>query len=74
MQGASSGGGPLKVGSTVKVKLPADVEGWAQEAGAEWVGTVVYINGDSIDVEDPAGNIEPIDLEYVTDLTEGDKP
>ena len=55
----------LARGQRVRVKLPPDVAGWYHPEGDEWLGTVVFVNGDSVDVEDDDGEVEPIDAEFV---------
>ncbi len=54
------------VGSRVRITLPPDVESWNGEAGRSWLATVVGVNGGSVDVRDDAGEVEPVDREYVT--------
>lgn len=53
-------------GARVRIALPPDVESWSGEPGRSWLATVVAVNGDSIDVRDDAGEVEPVDAEYVT--------
>ena len=64
----------MKPGSRVRVTLPPDVKGWHRPEGATWTGVVVAVNGDSIDVRDEAGEIEPVDREYVRGLRGGKQP
>ena len=64
----------MKPGSRVRVTLPADVAGWHHPEGATWIGTVVAVNGDSIDVRDEAGVVEPVDRGYVRGLRGGKQP
>ena len=54
----------MREGDEVLVTLPDDVEGWYQPPGASWVAVVVYVNGESVDVEDKDGNIEPVPIEW----------
>lgn len=56
---------PFRSGQQVTVRLPAGVSGWERGDGAKWNAVVVYVNGDSIDVCDAAGVIEPVDREFV---------
>ena len=56
----------MNVGDRVRVRLPPDVAGWSRPEGANWPGVVVFVNGDSIDVRDGRGDVEPVDAEYVT--------
>lgn len=58
-------GAGLARGDRVKVTLPPDVGGWTRPEGSTWYGIVVYVNGDSVDVQDAEGVIEPVDREYV---------
>lgn len=54
------------VGAKVRVQLPEDVAPWWDEAalGAAWDAEVVCINGDSLDVSTPTGDVEPVPVEY----------
>ena len=54
----------MREGDEVIVTLPGDVQGWYPPAGAAWLAVVVYVNGDSVDVEDKDGNIEPVPIEW----------
>lgn len=55
-------------GTRVRVTLPSDIAPWFNEDdyGASWDAVVVGVNGDSIDVTTPTGDVEPVDGEYVT--------
>lgn len=55
----------LKAGDRVVVRLPPDVAGWVRPDGAHWRGVVAFVNGDSVDVLDDDGVVEPVDSEYV---------
>lgn len=57
-------------GVQVQVQLPADVAPWYDENawGASWKATVVYVNGDSLDVTAPDGSVEPVDLGFCRPL------
>lgn len=56
----------MNPGTPVLVRLPPDVPGWSRPPGASWRGRVVFVSGDSVDVQDEAGDVEPVDIEYVT--------
>lgn len=51
-------------GRSVRVTLPPDIAPWHDEAayGKTWVGDVVGVNGDSLDITTPDGDIEPVDI------------
>lgn len=53
-------------GANVRVTLPPDVSPWFDETafGACWVGDVHSVNGDSLDVETPSGDVEPVPIEF----------
>ncbi len=53
-------------GARVLVTLPPDVAPWADEDdyGASWVGVVDGVNGDTLDVTGPGGDVEPVPVEY----------
>jgi len=53
-------------GANVRVTLPPDVAPWYDEGayGASWVGDVYQPNGDSLDVFNPNGDVEPVAIEY----------
>ena len=53
-------------GAVVCVTLPSDVAPWYDEdaLGASWVGDVYQANGDSLDVYNPQGDVEPVPIEY----------
>lgn len=55
----------LRTGQRVRVKLPDDVAGWFYPEGSEWTGSVLAVNGDSVDVQDDNGEVELVDSEYV---------
>lgn len=56
-----------QVGALVTVTLPDDIAPWWDDGayGASWDAVVVYVNGDSLDVTTPSGDVEPVDLEFV---------
>jgi hypothetical protein len=62
---AEEGEACAQVGARVRVTLPDDVAPWFDESayGATWEGEVVGVNGDSLDVTTPTGDVEPVDLE-----------
>lgn len=53
-------------GANVRVQLPPDVAPWYDETafGASWVGDVYQGNGDSLDVFNPNGDVEPVAIEF----------
>lgn len=55
-----------RVGANVRVTLPADVAPWFDEGalGASWIADVVNVNGDSLDVTNPDGGVEPVDIQF----------
>lgn len=55
-----------ETGARIVVTLPPDVAPWWDEEafGATWEATVVGVNGDSLDVTTPTGDVEPVDVEY----------
>jgi len=55
----------LKAGDKIVVRLPPDVAGWVRPHGSQWRGVVVFVSGDSVDVIDCDGVVEPVDREYV---------
>lgn len=66
----------MKPGSRVRITLPADVASWTGEEGRTWIGVVVAVNGDSIDVRDECSPnvVEPVDRGYVRGLRGGKQP
>lgn len=62
--------GAIQVGGRVTVTLPDDVALWYDEEayGATWEATIIAINGDSLDVTTPTGDIEPVDAEFCAPL------
>ena len=55
-----------RVGANVRVSLPGDVAPWwaPLKLGASWVADVEGVNGDSLDVQTPTGDVEPVPIEY----------
>lgn len=55
-----------RVGANVCVTLPDDVATWFDPAafGATWIGDVVCVNGDSLDVMNADSDVEPVAIEY----------
>lgn len=53
-------------GANVRVTLPSDVAPWfdREAFGATWKGDVYGVNGDTLDVFTPDGNVEPVPIEY----------
>jgi len=53
-------------GRPVVVTLPADVAPWwaPEEYGAVWPANIYNVNGDSLDVTTPDGDVEPVPVEY----------
>lgn len=58
------------IGARVEVRLPIDVAGWSVPEGAHFVGILVSINGDSLDIRTPAGDVEPFDAELCQQIAE----
>lgn len=62
---AEMGEARFQVGDEVTVTLPPEIAPWWDEEayGATWEAEVVYVNGDSLDVTTPTGDIEPVDAD-----------
>jgi len=58
----------LRVGARVIVRMPHDVAGWSMPEGAQFEGVVVAINGDSLDIRTPSGDVEPFDSELCQEI------
>jgi len=56
----------IQPGERVRVALPADIAPWWDETacGATWDAVIVTVNGDSLDVTTPTGEVEPVDCEF----------
>lgn len=57
---------PFESGDRVQATLPDDVAGWYHPAGATWAATVVYVQGEQLDLQDDDGTLEPMPAEYCT--------
>ena len=55
-----------RVGANVRVTLPDDITPWFDELafGASWVGDVVAVNGDSLDIINADSDVEPVPIEF----------
>lgn len=62
---AEMGDACYQVGAEITVVLPDDIAPWWDEDayGATWDAVVVSVNGDSLDVTTPTGDVEPVDVE-----------
>ena len=60
----------IAIGTRVTVKLPHDVASWSMPAGAQFEGVVVAVNGDSLDILTPSGDVEPFDSELCQQIKE----
>jgi hypothetical protein len=55
-----------QVGANVRVSLPGDIAPWHAPAkiGASWIGDVVGVNGDTLDIINAGSDVEPVPIEY----------